>query len=157
MKDTSGARVTTIEWGETEEDVLHVASVLEHVQRAGDRAALASQYAPCQRSFVEELRGAATMLGLVPDAEEDVVAELRGLLVRSRDVAGATSEGILHAAHGKGPEAERAAHRAAAPWSGRRGWLDSAVYFLDRGARFLEEVRAWEQQRVTAGASRRSG
>jgi hypothetical protein len=148
MKDTNGAQVTTIGWGETEEDVRYVAQVLEHVQRAGDRAALASQHAPCQRSFVEELRGATTMLGLVLGADEDVVAELRGLLERSRELAGETSEGILRAAHGKGPETEKAARLAAMPWSGRRGWLDSAVYYLNRGARHLEELRAWEEARL---------
>jgi hypothetical protein len=135
-----------LQWGETEEDVRYVESVVTRISQAGERASVAGEYARDYAELVMDLRGAATMMGVAIPVGEDVVATVRSFLLASRDHEGEVSENIIRAAHGKSEDERRAARRYASQFSGRRGVLDSAVYWLDRGTKALAELRAWEER-----------
>lgn len=138
--DVTGSPV--IQWGEDEADVRYTYSVVERIAQAGDRASMATDFARDNAEFQTDIRGAATMIGLV--CGEDVVGPLRAFLLASRDHESETSERIIRAADGQDETARRAARVQAMAFSGRRGCLDSAVYMLNRGVAGLETVRAWE-------------
>ncbi len=140
--DMSGSSVLV--WGEAEEDVRYIQGVVERVMQAGERAAVASDYVRDHAEFIADLRGAATMMGLAIPSGSDVVAPLRAFLLASRDFEGNRSEDIIKAANGKSEEERKAARRLASQHSGRRGYLDSAVYWMGRGLAALGELRAWE-------------
>lgn len=140
--DVDGSAVVT--WGEDAEDVRYVGSVIERIEQAGTRAAVAGDYARDHAEFIADLRGAATLLGLLIPVDADVVATLRAYLIASRDHEGAAAERIIQAGRGQGEENARAARIQAMQYSGRRGVLDSAVYWMDRGVQGLETIRVWE-------------
>ena len=142
--DVDGSSVVV--WGTDEEDVRYTGTVIERIEQAGHRAAVAGDYARDHAEFVADLRGAATLLGLVIPADADVVAILRPYLIASRDHEGETSESIIQAGKGQGEANARAARIQAMQFSGRRGVLDSAVYWMDRGVQGLKTIRAWEQR-----------
>lgn len=149
---TTGSKVADVDgfevlqWGETEEDVRYMESVVTRVSQAGERAAVPTEYARDHAELVADLRGAATMMGLAIPVGADAVATVRSFLLTSRDHEGEVSENIIRAVHGKSEEERRAARRYASQFSGRRGVLDSAVYWLDRGTKALAELRAWEER-----------
>jgi hypothetical protein len=125
-----------------------VSGLLQRIQEAGDQARLATDAAEGRAELDAEVRGAATMLGVVIGPEVDAVAETAAVLRASRDHEGAASEAIIRAA-GRGSEEERRAARLRAmPLSGRRGWLDSALCKLEGGAQTLAELAAWEAKRA---------
>lgn len=140
--DVDGSRIVV--WGTDEEDVRYVGTVIERIEQAGHR--VAGDYVRDLAEFVADLRGAATLLGLVVPADADVVAILRPYLIASRDHEGETSESIIQAGKGQGEANARAARIQAMQYSGRRGVLDSAVYWMDRGVQGLETIRTWEQR-----------
>ena len=141
--DVDGSNVVV--WGEDEESVRYVGTVLERIEQAGTRASAAGDYARDHREFMADLRGAATLLGLVIPADGDVVAFLRPYLLASRDHEGETAERIIQAGRGQGEANAKAARLQAMQYSGRRGVLDGAVYWIDRGLRGLAQIREWEQ------------
>lgn len=109
-----------LQWGENEEDVRYVASVVERIEQAGSRASMATDYTRDRAEFIADLRGAATLMGLVVSTDKDVVEALRSFLLASRDHEGETSEAIIRAANGKSEDERRAARRAR-----QRGLLDA--------------------------------
>ena len=73
---------------------------------------------------------------------------LTAILTAARDAEGERSEAIIATARGKVGAEKSAIHLAASVHSGRRGWLDSAVYAIRRGMEKLAELRAWEARRA---------
>lgn len=102
---------------------------LEVIQVTGDR--VPTDYETDRAAFLADLRGAATMLGFAFPVGTDVAAELEVVLLVSRDSEGEKSEGLVRAGDKK----------AAVRHSARRGWLDSSLYYLRRGAEKLEQLR----------------
>ena len=135
---------TTIEWGETEEDVAYVSGILTEIQNTGHAARTADTYADGHAALVETLRGQATMLGLAIPAREDVIKVLTEILLRSRDHESDISEAMIATTRGKSPEEARQIRLAASAHSGRRGWLDSTAYEIGRGVEALDELKTYE-------------
>lgn len=131
-------------WGDSKEDVDYVGDLLTAIQEIGQRARTADSYAEGHAAFVATLRGQATMLGLAVPSNGDVVAALVAYLTQSRDHEGEVSEAMIATTRGKSPEEARQIRLAAAAHSGRRGWLDSTVYEIQRGVAALAELREWE-------------
>lgn len=138
-----------IEWGDTKEDVDSVCEVLTAIQEIGAAAHVADSYTAGIAEFRLNLRGQATMLGLAIPARVDAIDALVALLTASRDHEGETSEAMIATARGKSGAEKSAIHLAASVYSGRRGWLDSAVYAIRRGAEKLEELRVEETKKVS--------
>ncbi len=136
-----------VTWGETREDTMFVCETLDRIQalRPG-----ADDYTADRAAYAAELRGCATMLGFAIPVGEDAPEALRAFLVASRDHEGETSEKMIQAAYGKGPAVEKAARVAAQPYSGRRGWLDSAADAIARSLKSLDELREWQTRRKVA-------
>lgn len=144
MNDVNDSAV--VEWGTDREDVDYVCGILDEIQGLANPAM--DDYATDYASFVASIRGCATGLGLLIPVNADAPAVLRDYLIASRDAEGEKSEKIIGAAYGKSADEQKAARIAAMPYSGRRGWLDSAATAVSRGLEKLDELKAWQASQV---------
>lgn len=144
MNDVNDSAV--VEWGTDREDVDYVCGILDEIQGLANPAM--DDYATDYAAFVASIRGCATGLGLPIPVGADAPAVLRDYLIASRDHEGETSEKIIGAARGKSADEQKAARIAAMPYSGRRGWLDSAATAIIRGLEKLDELKAWQARQI---------